>query len=118
VDRGVLGQIVGDVEADVLAFLEPDERPRHRAIDRNPVAFAPLHHARAVAHGKVDYIARNLIKARPNGRAALHAVHAVALRPRGERGTGRSSASACKQATSGEKQAGHVFYIRISCPNC
>ena len=39
VDRGVLVEIVGDVERHLFAFREPQHRPRRRAVEADPGAF-------------------------------------------------------------------------------
>ena len=112
VDRGIGVEHVGDVEADILALPKPDQRPRHRAVDRNPMAFPALHHARAVADDKIDDAARNLVEADFDRRAAAHTVHGVALRPRRQRSERRSGAGPCKQAASGDWGKVHAVYTR------
>lgn len=71
VDRGVFAEVVGDVETDVLPLSEADERPRNRAVDRDPAPLAALHHPRPLTDGEVDHRAGQLVEADPNGAPPL-----------------------------------------------
>lgn len=49
VNRCIHLQIVGDIDLDIVAFLEPDKWGRHRAIDAYRVSCTPVYgHGKAV----------------------------------------------------------------------
>lgn len=92
VDRCILAQIVGDIQADILPFAQPDQRAGDTAIDGDARAASPFNNAMPAADGKIDDLAAELTKARRNARAvaamAAAPVHAVPLRPSWRSGEG------------------------------
>jgi len=111
VDRGVFAEHVGDVETDLLPFPEADQRPRHRAVDRDTVALAPLHHARPLAHREIDDRTGKLVEADADRRPAPPVMQRVPLRPGRHRRESGCGACGAHETAAGKSGDGHdVLY--------
>ena len=100
VDRGVLVQPVLDREADILAFLEADQRRRNGAVDRDGVALRPSTVKLVLGDGEA-----NVLAAERALRLGRHAV-ADALCPGGlqpGRGGQRDAAAEERPAVEGNR---------------
>ena len=63
VDRAVLVEIVGYVQADVLPFAQSDQRPRHGAIHREGMARTATGHEMRIPYREIDVLTGKLAKA-------------------------------------------------------
>ena len=105
VHRAVYRKVVGDVEADILSFGQPDQRPRHTAVDCDPGAALALHDAVAAADRQIDHRPAHLVEPGWNQwtpAAVPAAMHIVPLRPSRHRQHGCTKTEAAQNRSSGK----------------
>ena len=106
VNRGLLVEVVDDVEPSGLAFLQADDWPRHRAVEADRLHRAAVDHHRLARDAQRDVVAAH-------GRQRRGEARRNGLRPggeaSGEAGAGHADAGTLQELPAVEGRVHHIF---------